>query len=66
MLIGQNQDANTSDLQAEVKYDVIDNVAFDVGIKAGYRVLKVELENVNATNVDLDFKGPYLGLEMHF
>lgn len=58
--------SSVSDIQAEVKYDFIDNLAVDVGLKAGYRQLKVDLEDVEKTDANLDFKGPYLGLEVHF
>jgi len=65
-IVGQNQDARTSDLQAEIKYNFVDNIAVDLGLKAGYRMLKIELDNVKNTDGTLDFKGPYLGLEIHF
>lgn len=65
-VIGQNQDVSTSDLQAEVKYDFIDNLAIDMGAKLGYRMLKIDMENVKNTDAKLDFNGPYLGLELHF
>ena len=58
--------SSVSDIQAEVKYDFINNLAVDLGIKAGYRQLKVDLEDVEKTDANLDFKGPYLGLELHF
>lgn len=65
-IVGQNQDAKTSDLQAEIKYDLVENIAVDFGIKAGYRILNIELDNVNTTDATFDFKGPYLGVEVHF
>lgn len=58
--------SSVSDIQAEVKYDFIENLAVDVGLKAGYRQLKVDLEDVENTDANLDFKGPYVGLEIHF
>lgn len=65
-IVGQNQDAKTSDLQAEIKYNFVDNIAVDLGLKAGYRILNIELDNVKNTDGTFDFKGPYLGLEIHF
>ncbi|MEC7118454.1 MAG: TIGR04219 family outer membrane beta-barrel protein [Pseudomonadota bacterium] len=65
-VVGRNQDARSSDLQAEIKYDLIDNLLVDAGVKAGYRLLKIELEDVKNTDATFDFKGPYLGLEIHF
>lgn len=54
------------DAQAEMKYDIIDNAALDVGIKAGYRMLNIEIDDVLKTNAKSTFKGPYVGLEAHF
>lgn len=65
-IVGQNQDAKTSDLQAEIKYNFVDNIAVDLGLKAGYRILNIELDNVKNTDGTFDFKGPYLGVEVHF
>lgn len=58
--------SNITDAQAEIKYDLIDNLVVDVGLKAGYRQLLVDLEDVEKTDAKLDFKGPYLGVEIHF
>lgn len=58
--------SSVSDIQAEVKYDFINNLVVDLGLKAGYRQLKVDLNDVENTDANLDFKGPYLGLEVHF
>nr|WP_252725535.1 hypothetical protein [Acinetobacter indicus] len=49
-----------------LKYNFIDNLLVDVGLKAGYRILDVELNEGDERNLQLDFKGPYLGLEAHF
>ncbi|QOW42866.1 TIGR04219 family outer membrane beta-barrel protein [Acinetobacter indicus] len=59
-------DTVISDAQAELKYNFIDNLLVDVGLKAGYRILDVELNEGDERNLQLDFKGPYLGLEAHF
>lgn len=59
-------DSSVSDIQAEVKYDFISNLAVDVGLKTGYRQLKIDLKDVEDTDALLDFKGPYVGLEFHF
>lgn len=59
-------DTVISDAQAELKYNFIDNLLVDVGLKAGYRILDVELNEGDERNLQLDFKGPYLGLEPHF
>ena len=60
------QNNQLTDAQVEIKYDFIDNMAVDIGLKAGYRQLSATLEDVEDTDADIDFKGPYLGLEVNF
>jgi outer membrane protein len=55
-----------TDAQAEIQYNFMDNAAVDAGLKLGYRQMSATLENVENTDADLDFKGPYLGLALHF
>lgn len=58
--------SSLSDIQAEIMYNFVDNLAVDIGIKAGYRQITATLEDIEDTDADIEFKGPYLGLEMHF
>jgi len=44
----------------------IDNMLVDVGVKAGYRIFTVDLDDYNRNDIKLDFKGPYIGLNAHF
>lgn len=60
------QDSSLTDAQAEIKYDFIDNLAVDLGVKAGYRQMVMKLKDVEKTDADTTFKGPYIGLEIHF
>ncbi len=53
------------DAQAEIKYDFVDNIAVDLGAKAGYRISEVKYDN-DDVKLDSEFKGPYVGLEAHF
>lgn len=55
-----------TDAQAEIMYKAIDNPIIGVGIKAGYRQITAKLEDVEDTDANIDFKGPYLGVEVHF
>ena len=55
-----------TDAQVEIQYNFIDNVALDAGLKLGYRQMSATLEDIEDTDADLDFKGPYLGLALHF
>lgn len=62
--IAKGLNTSVNDALVEVKYDFLENFLVDVGAKAGYRVLS--LEQKNASTYKMDFKGPYVGLELHF
>lgn len=69
-----------TDAQAELKYDFIDKALIDVGVKAGYRLLTIEADDVlhdakskvglnkdtQPKDYKSEFKGPYVGVEVHF
>ncbi len=59
-------DSSLLDYQAELAYSFIDSLAIDVTAQLGYRKTELELDDVDALNTDLDFSGPYFGLELHF
>ena len=59
-------DSNLHDIQAAVEYRVIDNLAVDVSISAGYRSMKVELDDVDNIYSDLNFDGPFVSVDVHF
>lgn len=59
-------DEKLTDLQAEVQYNFVQNLAVDVGAKLGYRYTQVNLEKDKNQDISFQFKGPYLGLNMHF
>lgn len=66
--------ANATDALAEIKYNFIDKALIDVGVKAGYRTMTVNYDKVSYPNFvpaekhpfEMNFKGPYLGVEVHF
>ena len=62
----KNSDNEVRDAQAEIKYNFIDAILVDVGLKAGYRILDIKLNQDSNQETQLEFKGPYLGLEAHF
>ncbi|HQV26045.1 MAG TPA: TIGR04219 family outer membrane beta-barrel protein [Acinetobacter sp.] len=70
LLYSNFNDAKITDAQAELQYNFIDNLMIDVGLKAGYRVLNIELDDYESNNVKNDlkfnFKGPYVGVDVHF
>ncbi|NCI79734.1 TIGR04219 family outer membrane beta-barrel protein [Acinetobacter kanungonis] len=59
-------DAQLTDALAEIQYNFIDNMLVDVGLKAGYRIFTVDLDDYNRSDIKLEFKGPYIGLDAHF
>ena len=67
VMAGQNSDADFSDINAEVKYNFIQNIALDLGAKFGYRVMTINFDDDSDSSFDkIEAKGPYLGLEAHF
>ncbi len=54
------------DYQAGVSYELIDNLAIDVNITAGYKVVKLELEDLDDLYTDLEFDGVFAGVIVHF
>lgn len=59
-------DHTLSDYQVGVAWAMIDNMLIDVNISAGYRVAKVELDDLDNIYSDLDFDGVFAGIEVHF
>ena len=55
-----------SDFQAGIKYDVIQSLALDLTLQAGYRDISIELDDVDDISSDLSFSGLYAGVEIHF
>lgn len=66
LLYSNINDTKITDAQAELQYNFIDNLLVDVGLKAGYRILDVKLDDYDKNDVKFNFKGPYIGLDMHF
>lgn len=63
--VGKGSDADFSDINAEIKYNFIENIAIDLGLKAGYRIMTVNVDD-SGTSSEIKVHGPYLGLEAHF
>ena len=59
-------DVKITDAQAELQYDFIQSIALDLGLKAGYRILNIELDDLDNRDMKFEFKGPYVGLNAHF
>jgi hypothetical protein len=45
---------------------LINSLAADVTFQLGYREVSLELEDLDGIFSDLEFKGAYAGLEVHF
>lgn len=59
-------DSEIRDLEAGIEYRLIENLAIDLNLQLGYRDITIELDDLDGVYSDLRFKGPYLGLEVHF
>jgi outer membrane protein len=54
--------STVSDFTAKISY----TTDFFVGIEAGYRTQTIELDDVDDTNANLDFDGPFIGAYLKF
>jgi outer membrane protein len=54
------------DYQVGVSYELIDNLAVDVNLTVGYRAVKIELEDLDNLYTNIDFKGAFAGVVVHF
>ncbi len=59
-------DSSVRDIEAGIEYRLVENLAIDLNLQLGYRDIKIELDDLNNIYSDIRFKGPYLGLEIHF
>lgn len=59
-------DHSLYDYQAGISYELVDNAAIDINIDAGYRGVKLTLEDLNDLYSDIDFNGVFLGTTIHF
>ncbi|MCJ8274614.1 MAG: TIGR04219 family outer membrane beta-barrel protein [Psychrosphaera sp.] len=54
------------DYEAGIGYTFIDNLAIDMTIRLGYRAVKLELQDLDDVDTNLEFDGVFIGLEAHF
>ena len=54
------------DYMTGVSYDVIDNLVVDVTLTAGYRSVKLELDDLDDLYSDIEFDGAFAGVVVHF
>ena len=59
-------DQTLTDYQAAITYSLMDNLAIDMTLQLGYRAMSLDLEDLDGIYSDLEFKGAFAGLEVHF
>ncbi|WP_226647952.1 TIGR04219 family outer membrane beta-barrel protein [Microbulbifer variabilis] len=52
-----------TDFTAKVRWDFVP--AVDLAIEAGYRVMNLDLDELDDLQSDVEIKGPYIGLNLH-
>ncbi|WP_416307690.1 TIGR04219 family outer membrane beta-barrel protein [Neptunicella sp. SCSIO 80796] len=59
-------DHKVYEYQAAITYNMMDNLAIDMTLQLGYRSFMLELDDLDGVYSDLEFKGPFAGVEVHF
>lgn len=59
-------DQTIYDYQIGVSYELLDNLAVDIDLTVGYRAVKLELDDLDNLYTDIDFKGVFAGVIVHF
>lgn len=59
-------DHTLRDVQVAVTYDLVENPAVNVDLQVGYRSVLLELEDLDNIYSNLEFKGAFAGIEVHF
>ncbi len=54
------------DYEVGVSYELIDNMLIDVDVNAGYRSVKLDLEDLNDLYTNIEFDGVFVGTTIHF
>jgi outer membrane protein len=59
-------DSKIQDYQVGIAWALLDNLAVDLDIKAGYRQMTLELDDIDDFYSDIDSSGPFAGVQIHF
>jgi outer membrane protein len=59
-------DSRMYDVQAGIGYEIVDSLAVDIRFKVGYRAVNLRLDDLDNLYSNLDFKGAFAGVELHF
>jgi hypothetical protein len=54
------------DYQVGLSYDLVDSTIVDFNLTLGYRVVKMEVEDLDSLYTNLEFKGVFAGVILHF
>ena len=54
------------DMQGGIAYALLDNLAVDLRVKLGYRAVNLRLDDIDDLYANVDFKGVFAGVELHF
>ncbi len=54
------------DYEVGVSYELVDNLAIDININAGYRAVKLELDDLSDLYTNIEFDGVFIGTTIHF
>lgn len=60
------KDHTLSDYQIGFNYELMKVMMVDFNVTLGYRVVNMELKNLNSLYTDLEFKGAFVGMVAHF
>ena len=58
--------SSVSDLKYGLSYELIDVLAFDLQLQTGYKISKMQLDDVDDVDADLSFEGFFAGIQLHF
>lgn len=58
--------SSLQDIEAALQYRMFDTPLLDGSIQVGYRYFNVELDDVAGLYTDVEFKGPFVGFQLHF
>lgn len=59
-------DSKVEDYEVGIEYRPVENLAVDINLQLGYRVFNFELDDLDKVYSNLEYKGPYVGIEFHF
>lgn len=59
-------DDSFTDYQVGIQYSFAESLALDMYISAGYRSTALDIEDLDDINADLEFDGPFVGIEFDF